>query len=170
MQECPEKLKPHLNHNLELDHKIEGGHVSIKVYCCECGEDVEVLYEGSDVSERLWEVRLKVKDMWLRNLPVDARPGSSVNIVLRCGEEALDTEADIISIEEQSGKNFVCAGCGNITSASRGSADDLPYHCDDCWAKEHPEIEDEFLEALNDKEEWAINLLGEVASKYARKR
>ena len=172
--DCPEKLKPHLNHSLELDHKVEGGHVVVKVFCCECGEDVGVLYEGPDISERLWEVRLKLSNVWLRQLPAGAKPGDLVSVKIFAEAEELRGEAKIISIEEQNGKNFVCAGCGQISPASRGADDDLPYHCDECWAKEHPEkagrIEEEFLEALQDREEWAVNLVREMVKKYGRKR
>jgi len=32
-----------------------------------------------------------------------------------------------------------CHGCKHHIPWSRGS-DDLPQHCDDCWAKAHPEL------------------------------
>lgn len=32
---------------------------------------------------------------------------------------------------------FRCAGCKRFVPWCFGAADDLPDHCDDCWAKRH---------------------------------
>jgi hypothetical protein len=32
---------------------------------------------------------------------------------------------------------FRCAGCKRWRSWGLGAADDMPGHCDDCWAKAH---------------------------------
>lgn len=34
-------------------------------------------------------------------------------------------------------RRFRCAGCLRLVPWCFGSADDMPLHCDDCWAKEH---------------------------------
>lgn len=35
--------------------------------------------------------------------------------------------------------HFVCVGCRKIWHASFGACDDMPGHCDGCWATAHPE-------------------------------
>ncbi len=32
---------------------------------------------------------------------------------------------------------FRCAGCGRRVPWSEGAGDDMPEHCDDCWATAH---------------------------------
>ena len=32
---------------------------------------------------------------------------------------------------------FCCAGCEQWVPWSKGADDDMPGHCDDCWAKAH---------------------------------
>jgi len=34
-------------------------------------------------------------------------------------------------------KLFRCEGCGRLVPWSEGASDDMPEHCDDCWALEH---------------------------------
>lgn len=40
----------------------------------------------------------------------------------------------------QPGQRFVCIGCDRSVPWCYGAADDMPLHCDDCWAlnDEHP--------------------------------
>lgn len=35
-------------------------------------------------------------------------------------------------------KTFMCHGCKQKTPWSKGCDDEMPHHCDDCWAKAHP--------------------------------
>lgn len=37
---------------------------------------------------------------------------------------------------------YTCAGCGLITPYESGAADDMPDHCDTCWANAHRNKED----------------------------
>jgi hypothetical protein len=30
---------------------------------------------------------------------------------------------------------YICAGCMQLTPYESGGADDMPEHCDECWAK-----------------------------------
>jgi hypothetical protein len=32
---------------------------------------------------------------------------------------------------------YKCKGCERVLPWSFGASDDMPDHCDDCWAKEH---------------------------------
>lgn len=36
-------------------------------------------------------------------------------------------------------ERFRCAGCHRWFSWDFGAADDMPEHCDHCWAEAHPE-------------------------------
>lgn len=37
------------------------------------------------------------------------------------------------------GKTYVCRGCKRRVPACFGASDDMPNHCDDCWAAAHRE-------------------------------
>lgn len=39
--------------------------------------------------------------------------------------------------EDETNRTYVCAGCLKRVPWSNGAADDMPYHCDECWAKAH---------------------------------
>ena len=35
------------------------------------------------------------------------------------------------------GGSYICAGCRREVGYCDGGSDDMPHHCDDCWAKAH---------------------------------
>lgn len=37
----------------------------------------------------------------------------------------------------ETGELFECAGCHHVVSKDKGSGDDMPEHCDECWAATH---------------------------------
>lgn len=38
---------------------------------------------------------------------------------------------------DKPGKRYVCAGCDRAVLWCFGASDDMPLHCDDCWALNH---------------------------------
>lgn len=54
------------------------------------------------------------------------------------------------------GRTYVCAGCKKEVPWENGAADDMPNHCDDCWAEAHKE---EFMKKIvlfDDDETWSM--------------
>lgn len=47
-------------------------------------------------------------------------------------EVALDDEA-----LDCYGELWICQGCGDAVCYGYGASDDMPEHCDACWAKAH---------------------------------
>jgi len=36
-----------------------------------------------------------------------------------------------------SNRSYICKGCRRRCCNCNGAADEMPLHCDDCWAEEH---------------------------------
>jgi len=118
-----EPIDNHLDCILEV--VSEEGYVFVE--CTNHGVIVKHLH--GDANPFAWELTLKIPNLSLEQ-EIDGISPKDVELSIRgVGQSG----AEIVSIERQDGKEFVCMKCHSRKPASAGAADNHPFRCDDCW-------------------------------------